>query len=67
MPIYDYKCPECNIEDELLVKRYNSRIYCIKCLKAEKPKLRIMEKQYSTFTARFVGEGFHVNDYNTKE
>ena len=63
MPIYQYKCPHCGYENELFRKFDEIRAYfCPKCMDKEN-KATEMKRVYSQFTARFIGDGFQVNDY----
>lgn len=54
MPVYEYRCKECG---ETFEKKDNRGVKC-----CDKPARRL----YS-FSPKFKGSGFHVNDYGDKK
>ena len=67
MPIYEYKCPVCGYQNEVFRKYDNTDpVWCYICL-YKKHQVTLMKKIYSQFSARFIGEGFHVNDYRKND
>lgn len=62
MPIYDYKCEECEIVEELLQSMNDTNIP--KCPKCNKP----MERVFSRGTSfRLAGGGWARDSYTTKK
>jgi putative FmdB family regulatory protein len=58
MPLYDYRCSSCDqIEEKMHGMNEKPIVNCARCGK-------MMEKMFTRFIPRFVGGGFHVNDYN---
>ena len=52
MPLFDYKCEKCNIEEEILVATKNEEVFCKQCG-------RTMErKETSVVTSIFVDRTF---------
>lgn len=52
MPIFDYKCPECNLQEEKIVKNSEEEIICSECSIP-------MKKLLSTPAFNLKGEGFY--------
>ena len=61
MPIYDYKCVECN--DTIEITHSISKTINRKCSKCKKGKL---EKQFSPITFKLHGEGFYKQGVSGK-
>lgn len=63
MPIYEFKCDECNNSFEIneSIKDYDSNKY--KCTECGSKVKRI----YNPVAISFKGEGFYVNDYKRTE
>jgi len=52
MPIYEFKCPECNEIEELTTSVYsNHSMWCVDCGVS-------MEKQFSSIGVIFKGDGW---------
>jgi putative FmdB family regulatory protein len=59
MPIYEFRCPSCEHQFELLYKDYpdiKTAVFCPQCACRA-------EKQPSTSSFILKGRGFHKNDY----
>ena len=65
MPMFDYRCPVCGLETTELVNKAEDTIWCPNCKGFQQAVAMI--KIFSQFSAKFIGEGFHVNDYKKKE
>jgi len=61
MPIYDYKCPDCKIVFEELVKNPSTVVGCPNCQKKNAKKI-ISPR----FGISFRGSGFYTTDYKNK-
>lgn len=61
MPLYDYACPECGQVQEVLLESWKDQ--GPPCGTKDCPGVPL--RQAGTFSARFRGAGFHVNDYPT--
>lgn len=59
MPLYEWKCKDCEIYWEDLYNRPEEAPKTKKCPKCGKRRKRAV----STFGMKFVGSGFYVNDY----
>lgn len=58
MPIFDYKCGNCDKEQEVLVLKNSDPILCKECNSSD------MHKQVSATKAfRLYGEGFYRRDH----
>jgi putative FmdB family regulatory protein len=59
MPLYDYRCSHCDYTTEIEKSMDDtSKFYC-ECG-------GLLERVYNSPYCKFVGEGFHCNDYATK-
>ena len=59
MPIYEWKCEDCEVYWEDMYDSYDDAPRKRKCPKCKKPRERLI----SSFGAKFKGKGFYVNDY----
>ena len=61
MPIYEYQCPLCNEQKEVMHKHTESpEVCCPRCGEQ-------MHKLISSCNAHFKGDGFYETDYKNKE
>jgi len=61
MPIFEYRCPKCLTKFE--IRHLGSEGTDSKCVNCNVH----LEKQISLPAIRFIGKGFHCNDYKSKE
>lgn len=61
MPMYEWKCPKCNIKVATLAKVDDRHILPKPVCKCKKDYVRVI----SAPNLVFKGDGFYVNDYNT--
>jgi len=62
MPIYEYKCSNCNYELEILHKSYKDSInICPKC------ELKSLKKIISLSSFKLKGNGWYVTDFKNKK
>ena len=61
MPIYDYKCPECNDIQEYVLCMDHIKPVCSHCSCV---KTQVITRAPNV---KFVGAGFHSNDYKVKD
>jgi putative FmdB family regulatory protein len=61
MPLYDYKCPRCGLEEECLMRSSSDPAPCCPDAACEGQAL---ERQLSkTAPPQFKGDGFYATDY----
>ena len=62
MPVYEYKCSQCDHEVELLQKHNEPAPKCAKCL----PTGEVMEKMISVGSFSLKGDGWAKDNYGLK-
>lgn len=62
MVIYPFKCHKCDVQIELEYPCIQDKVEAPVCPNCRNPMKRI----YTPPAIRFVGSGFHVNDYPKK-
>jgi len=74
VPIYEYYCPGCGNEIELLQKMGEDAPTCTECVKEVKDGEKVisilnreMKRKFSKSTVIFKGKGFYETDYKRKE
>lgn len=60
MPLFDFKCMDCQHIWEQLIKNKDKKIICPKC------DSKNIEKMVSNFSIKFKGKGFYETDYKNK-
>ena len=60
-PLYDYKCPKCQVTREFLDSAQNEVHVCITC-----PNGTHIDRQISVANFQFKGTGFYTTDYKGK-
>ncbi|MBC8421850.1 MAG: zinc ribbon domain-containing protein [Pelagibacteraceae bacterium] len=65
MPIYEYKCPTCGLEKEILQGMNDPNPLCPKCCYNPDAtgSAEIMKKKISKSAFHFKGSGFYQTDY----
>ena len=68
MPLYTFKCPECERIEEVILKMSDSPPLCKKCTKMVPRRYVEMKRVFGeTGKPQFKGDGFYETDYKTKE
>jgi|TARA_Y100001951_G_C11111507_1_gene167749 putative FmdB family regulatory protein len=74
VPIYEYYCPGCGNEIELLQKMGEDAPTCTECVKEVKDGEKVisilnreMKRKFSKSTVIFKGKGFYETDYKKKK
>jgi putative FmdB family regulatory protein len=62
VPIYEYICPTCGHEEEVLQKMEDKAPDCSKCVEVK----QLMKRKISNPAVIFKGSGFYETDYKKK-
>ena len=70
MPLYEYKCPSCGTEEEVMQKHTDPAPVCLKCSKGnphDPDNDVFMVKQISKTSFSLKGSGWYRDGYSKKK
>ena len=68
MPLYTFKCPECEREKEVIQKMNDDSPLCNKCTKMVPRRYVEMKRVWQPISKpQFKGSGFYETDYKKKD